>query len=95
MAPGSLGRWLTARVLHRQVLCDRLKDEPEAVQELWDDIKGQGLTVTPPMLDAIFKACQKPEGGGIEPARQILREGTRLGSITQPVRTTEERGRLL
>ena len=77
------------------MLCDRLKDEPEAVQELWDDIKGQGLTVTPPMLDAIFKACQKPEGGGIEPARQILREGTRLGSITQPVRTTEERGRLL
>ncbi|KAL1503350.1 hypothetical protein AB1Y20_011402 [Prymnesium parvum] len=69
-----------------EVLCDRLKDEAEAVPEVWADIKAQGLTVSPLMLDAIFKACAKPGGGGIEAAREILREGTRLGSIAQPVR---------
>jgi len=81
-ASGSKGR---ARPLG-EVLCDRLKDEPDAVPELWDDIKAQSLTVTPPMLDALFKACAHSEGGGINLARSILREGSRNGSITQPVR---------
>ena len=66
-------------------MCDRLKEEPEAVEELWGDIKSQGLTVTPPMLDVIFKACAK-HSRGIDLARDMLREGTRSGSISQPVR---------
>lgn len=69
-----------------EVLCDQLKDDPEAVDNVWNDIKSQGLAVTPVMLDVIFKACDAPGGAGISVARSILREGTRLGCISQPVR---------
>ncbi len=69
-----------------EVLCDRLKDEPEAMVELWSELKHQRIVVTASMADTIVKACAQSGGGGIEMARAILREGTALSIISQDVR---------
>lgn len=74
-----------------EVLCDRLKDEPEATAELWDEIVAQRLQVTTPMFDRIIKACASKDGDdhqyyGIHLARTILRDGSAQGLIAQPVR---------
>jgi len=69
-----------------EVLCDRLKDEPEATQELWEELVHQRVTCTAPMADIIFKACQRKGCDGMDLARSILREGTGLGLINQDVR---------
>ena len=45
-----------------QVLCDRLKDEPEAHAELWAEILRDKLTVTEPMLDTFFSALVRWAG---------------------------------
>lgn len=41
-----------------ELLCDRLKDEPEAHAELWEEIVRDELRVTEPMLDALFRAVR-------------------------------------
>ena len=45
-----------------EVLCDRLKDEPEAHAELWAEILRDKLTVTEPMLDTFFSALVRWAG---------------------------------
>lgn len=72
-----------------EVMCDQLKDAPEATADLWDELVHQRVTCTAPMADVIFKACQKGDADqarGMSLARAILREGTGLGLISQDVR---------
>ena len=76
-----------------EVLCDRLRDEPELVTELWEDILRDQLRVTNPMLDAIFRALKentKAAGGNgaavvVEAARfaqaRLIRDGSHKGLL--------------
>ena len=74
-----------------EVLCDRLKDEPEAVGELWEDILRDELRVTNAMLDAIFRALKaksKADGtsaGVVDAARfaqaRLIRDGSHRGLL--------------
>ena len=74
------------------MLCERLKDEPEEVESVWEDIKEQQLSVTHDMIDLIFKAharrakaLKEPLAG--QPAGlALLYEGGELGLISQAVR---------
>eukprot|EP00966_Prymnesium_polylepis_P159264 3680646-Prymnesium_polylepis.1 len=69
-----------------EVLCDRLSDEPEYAPEIWSDIVNRQLAVNAYMTDALFRACAKG-GLGMPVALGMLREGTRLGLLTQAVRS--------
>eukprot|EP00965_Chrysotila_dentata_P122054 4035153-Pleurochrysis_carterae.AAC.1 len=42
-----------------EVLCERVSDEPEAVREVWAELRANKLAVNGQMLDAILKACAK------------------------------------
>jgi hypothetical protein len=75
-----------------EVLCDRLRDEPELVTELWEDIQRLHLRVTNPMLDAIFHALKentKAAGNGaavvVDAARfaqaRLIRDGSHKGLL--------------
>eukprot|EP00965_Chrysotila_dentata_P256476 6212549-Pleurochrysis_carterae.AAC.6 len=64
-----------------EVLCERLKAEPEAVDIVWQDVRGRNLEVTGKMADLLFRACalhhgQENAGSGMSQALQILREAT-------------------
>ena len=95
--PGAAGQ-ARARTLG-EVLCDRLKDEPEAVRELWEEICRDKLRVTNPMLDAIFAALKTvgksvgtPEGV-VDAARfgnTLIRDGSGLGLLTQDTRNSAQ-----
>ena len=39
-----------------EVLCERLVEEPEAIEAVWGDIKAQQLSVSVPMIERLFKA---------------------------------------
>eukprot|EP00966_Prymnesium_polylepis_P090379 2093081-Prymnesium_polylepis.1 len=69
-----------------EVLCDRLSDEPEYAPELWAEVVDRQLAVNAYMTDALFRACAKG-GLGMPVALGMLREGTRLGLLTQAVRS--------
>jgi len=71
-----------------EVLCDRVKDEPEAAAEVWAELMHAKLTVTGPMADLLFRACAKPRGGGLVVALEILSDGTYEGLISQDVRNS-------
>ena len=68
-----------------EVLCERLKEEPGAVAEVWADIKERQLPVVSTMLEECFRACSVA-GGGLPAALGILRDATRLGLLTTQVR---------
>ena len=68
-----------------EVLCERLKEEPHAVAEVWGDIKERQLPVVSTMLEECFRACSIA-GGGLPAALGILRDATRLGLLTTQVR---------
>ena len=70
-----------------EVLCDRLKDEPEAHGELWEEIVRDKMPVTEPMLDAFFSALVKWAGRdhkleGARVAQRIIYDGTYHGLLT-------------
>ena len=72
-----------------EVLCDRLKEEPEMHQELWEEILRDKMRVTEPMLDALFKAARraaKPgDSGQLDAARsgqRIIIDGTWAGVLS-------------
>jgi len=70
-----------------EVLCDRLRDEPEVYAELWEEILRDRLRVTESMMDAIFRALRGTAvpGAKAEAARaaqRILYEGTVQGVLT-------------
>lgn len=70
-----------------EVLVDRLVEEPEEVEAVWEDIKAQRLSVTVSMIDRLFKAhayqgrteTNKGMGAGLG----LLLEGVELGLVSQ------------
>ena len=68
------------------MLCDSLVDEPEQVQVLWAEIIERKLAINAHMTDSIFRACGT-SGLGMSVALAMLREGTRLGLLSQTVRS--------
>ena len=70
-----------------EVLCDRLRDEPEAVTELWEEIMRDQLRVTNAMLDAIFRALKvnSKAAGPVDAARfaqaRLIRDGSYNGLL--------------
>ena len=88
--PGAAGRANSARQRSLgEVLCDRLKEEPEAHEELWEEILREKMRVTEPMLDALFKAARRTAKKGdavakVEAARcaqRIIIDGTYGGVL--------------
>ena len=82
-----------------EVLCDRLKDEPEAVAEVWEEIARDQLRVTIPMADAVFRALKavgRASGsadGMVDAARLgmgIIRDGTGRGLLNLDTRTSAQ-----
>jgi len=71
-----------------EVLCERVSDEPEAVREVWAELRANKLTVNGQMLDAILKACAKNGEQGMHIALAILEQGTDDEIIAQQVRTS-------
>ena len=70
-----------------EVLCDRLRDEPEAYEELWEEICRDKMRVTEGMLDTIFKALRDSakQGAMADAARhgqRIIHDGTAHGLLT-------------
>lgn len=74
-----------------EVLCDRLAEEPEEVESVWEDIKAQKLSVSVPMIDAIYKAVEyqgrAEEKRGMGTGLHLLLEGWELGLVSQTVRS--------
>ena len=73
-----------------EVLCERLKDEPEEVEAVWADITQQKLSVSYEMIEALFRAHAlrgKDETNvGMPSGLALLHEGEGLGLISQQVR---------
>lgn len=74
-----------------EVLCDRLRDEPESLAELWEDIMRDEMRVTEPMFDALFKAAKRTakRGALVDAARtaqRLVHEGSAYGLLTIDVR---------
>lgn len=70
-----------------EVLCDRLRDEPEVHHELWEEITRDKMRVTEEMLEAIFKAIRSTakEGAKANAARvasHIIYDGTYQSVLT-------------
>jgi hypothetical protein len=71
-----------------EVLCDRLRDEPEVYAELWEEILRDKLKVNDAMLDALFRAARrsaKQTGAHLDAARsgqRIILDGTAQGVLT-------------
>ena len=69
-----------------EVLCDRLKDEPEAHAELWEEILRDKMRVTELMLEAIFKAIRTSADVGAKAnaarvAAYMIHDGTYQGVL--------------
>jgi hypothetical protein len=75
-----------------EVLCDRLRDEPEAVAEVWEELKQGRLDVTAVMADEILKAHAKRGGGGLAAAMHVLYEATHTGMLQQQARRSSRPG---
>ena len=75
-----------------EVLCERLRDEPEEVESVWEDIKMQKLGVSHDMVDRLFRAhatqgrVAKDVNVGMPAGLGLLQEGCELGLISQSVR---------
>jgi len=75
-----------------EVLCERLRDEPEEVESVWEDIKMQKLSVSFDMVDRLFRAhatqgrLAKDVNAGMPSGLALLQEGCKLGLISQSVR---------
>ena len=72
-----------------EVLCERLREEPEAARVVWEDLRSRRLRVSPAMADALFRACARAHADtsdGMRAALGILREATALGMVTHEVR---------
>ena len=75
-----------------EVLCERLRDEPEEVESVWEDIKMQKLSVSHDMIDRLFRAhatlgrLAKDVNAGMPAGLALLQEGCKLGLISQSVR---------
>ena len=74
-----------------EVLCDRLKEEPEAYTELWEEILRDKLQVTDTMIDALLKAARASAapGGKLDAARasqRIILDGSYYGALTLDLR---------
>lgn len=73
-----------------EVLCDKLRDEPEAYAELWEEIVRDKMRVTENMLDALFRAAKRVGKRGDEAAQlaaarsgqRIIIDGTYAGVLT-------------
>lgn len=82
-----------------EVLCDRLKDDPDAVGELWEEIVRDKLRVTIPMTEEMLRALRrvakqaKAADSAVEAARfmqRIIRDGTAYGLINIDTRTSAQ-----
>eukprot|EP00308_Calcidiscus_leptoporus_P013461 CAMPEP_0119383284 /NCGR_PEP_ID=MMETSP1334-20130426/78289_1 /TAXON_ID=127549 /ORGANISM="Calcidiscus leptoporus, Strain RCC1130" /LENGTH=211 /DNA_ID=CAMNT_0007404045 /DNA_START=75 /DNA_END=710 /DNA_ORIENTATION=- len=71
-----------------EVLCERLHDEPEAVHEVWGELKGSSLEVSGQMLNQLFKACSAIGPAGVVLALTVLNEGSSAGIVSQGVRSS-------
>ena len=69
-----------------EVLCARLREEPEAALDVWAEIKERGLEVRETMLESLFQACGSAVGAekglGLEAALRVLRDAKGAGLLT-------------
>ena len=69
-----------------EVLCARLREEPEAALDVWAEIKERGLEVRETMLESLFQACGSATGTekglGLEAALRVLRDAKGAGLLT-------------
>ena len=69
-----------------EVLCARLREEPEAALDVWAEIKERGLDVRETMLESLFQACGSAvgteKGLGLEAALRVLRDAKEAGLLT-------------
>ena len=71
-----------------EVLCERLADEPEAVEEVWGDLVGRELRVSGQMLNELLNACAALGPPGLRLSLNILDEGTRSQLLMLGVRSS-------
>jgi hypothetical protein len=74
-----------------EVLCDRLRDEPDAVDDLWEEIVRDKLRVNEHMVDALFRALRRVGRRGSDDAahlaaarvgQRIIIDGTYAGVLS-------------
>ena len=68
-----------------EILCEQLREDPAAANDVWQECVAQQCDVRESMLDELFRACAA-SGSGLPGALAILRDATKRGLINTRVR---------